>query len=102
PTVDADGLVDKAGFDLTDPYGVPDTIERRRPRAPRFNGARRFESAQDALAAGPLFFSQVMPALGSAGRRETAPERPALSERGLLTRLHDGEWALKEQPAKKG
>src|SRR5262252_8359855 len=95
PTVDADGLVDKAGFDLTAPYGVPDTIERRRPRAPRFNGQKRFGNAKDALASGPMFFAQLMAALGSKDGREVALELHALAEQGLVTRLRDGEWALK-------
>jgi 2,5-furandicarboxylate decarboxylase 1 len=97
PTRDAQGLVDKAGFDLTAPYGAPDTIETRRPRAPRFNGERRYDSARDALRSGPMFFSQIMEALGSKDGREVALELHALHEQGVLTRLPDGEWALKDQ-----
>ena len=99
PTRDAQGLVDKAGFDLTAPYGVPDTVETRRPRAPRFNGERRYDSARDALRSGPMFFSQIMEALGSKDGREVALELHALHEQGVLTRLRDGEWALKDQQA---
>ncbi|MGA7486846.1 MAG: UbiD family decarboxylase domain-containing protein, partial [Xanthobacteraceae bacterium] len=97
PTRDANGLVDKVGFDLTAPYGIPDTIETRRPRAPRFNGRKHCETAREALASGPLFFSQIMEALGSRDGREVALELHGLHEQGLLTRLADGEWALKEQ-----
>jgi 2,5-furandicarboxylate decarboxylase 1 len=96
PCTDANGLVDKAGFDLTAPYGVPDTIETRRPRAPRFNGHKRFGSASEALRSGPMFFSQVMEALGSSDGREVALELNTLYEQGILTRLRDGEWALKD------
>jgi UbiD family decarboxylase len=96
PTVDKDGLTDKAGFDLTAPYGVPDTIETRRPRAPRFSGAKRFDSARAALASGPMYFSQLMDALGSTDGREIALELHALHEQGVLKRLRDGEWALKD------
>jgi 3-polyprenyl-4-hydroxybenzoate decarboxylase len=97
PTTDANGLVDKAGFDLTAPYGIPDTIERRRPRAPHFNGQKRFGNAKDALASGPMFFAQLMEALGSKDGREVALELHALHEQGLVTRLRDGEWALKDR-----
>src|SRR5215475_2042327 len=97
PVADEKGLVDKAGFDLTAPYGVPDTIERRRPQAPRFNGEGRFETAREALASGPMFFSQIMEALGSKDGREVALELHAIHEQGLLTRLADGEWALKDK-----
>jgi hypothetical protein len=96
PVADEKGLVDKAGFDLTAPYGVPDTIERRRPQAPRFNGEGRFASAEEALRSGPMFFSQIMEALGSKDGREIALELHALHEQGVLTRLRDGEWALKK------
>ena len=96
PSADEKGSMDKAGFDLTAAYGVPDTIETRRPRAPRFNGLRRFSSAKDALASGPMFFHQIMDALGSKDGREVALELHALHEQGVLTRLRDGEWALKE------
>ena len=96
PSADENGMVDKAGFDLTARYGVPDTIETRRPRAPRFNGQRRCDSAREALRSGPMYFYQVMEALGSTDGREVALELNALQEQGLLTRLRDGEWALKE------
>jgi hypothetical protein len=96
PSADAKGSMDKAGFDLTARYDIPDTIETRRPRAPRFNGQRRFSSAKDALASGPMFFHQIMEALGSTDGREVALELHALHERGVLRRLRDGEWALKE------
>jgi hypothetical protein len=97
PTRDADGLIDKVGFDLTAAYGIPDTIETRRPRAPRFAGHKRCDSAREALKSGPLFFSQLMAALGSSDGREVALELHALHEQGLLTRLADGEWALKDK-----
>ena len=98
PSTDEKGLVDKAGYDLTAPYGVPDTIETRRPRAPRFDGPKRFGNVRDALASGPMFFAQIMQALGSSDGREVALELHALHEQGILTRLRDGEWALKDQP----
>ncbi len=95
PTMDEKGLTDKAGFDLTAPYGVPETVETRRPRAPRFNGQKRYDDVRAALAAGPMFFSQIMEALGSRDGREIALALHALHEQGVLTRLRDGEWALK-------
>jgi UbiD family decarboxylase len=96
PSTDENGLVDKAGFDLTAPYGVPDTIERRRPRAPRFNGEARHKSVRDALASGPLYFAQIMQALGSSDGREVALELATLAEQGMITRSRDGEWSLKQ------
>ena len=91
------GWSTRSGFDLTALYGIPDTIETRRPRAPRFNGARRYESASEALKSGPMFFYQIMEALGSKDGREVALELHALHEQGTVTRLRDGEWALKDK-----
>ena len=86
PSPDENGTVDKAGFDLTAPYGVPDTIETRRPRAPRFDAQRRCESAGEALRSGPMYFYQIMEALGSKDGREVALQLNALQEQGLETR----------------
>jgi UbiD family decarboxylase len=97
PTRDENGLVDKAGFDLTAPYGIPDTIETRRPRAPRFKAQRRHNNTIEALKSGPMFFYQIMEALGSTDGREVALELHALHEQGTVTRLRDGEWALKDK-----
>ena len=97
PDPDENGLVDKAGFDLTAPYGIPDTIETRRPRAPRFKAQRRHDNASEALKSGPMFFYQIMEALGSTDGREVALELHALHEQGTVTRLRDGEWALKDK-----
>ena len=46
PSGDDNGLVDKVGFDLTAPYGIPDTIETRwlRARASTGNGAARVQA----------------------------------------------------------
>ena len=38
-----------------------------------------------------------MEALGSKDGREVALELHALHEQGLVTRLRDGEWALKDK-----
>jgi hypothetical protein len=41
-----------------------------------------------------------MDALGSEDGRKVALELHALHEQGLVTRLRDGEWALKEKQDK--
>jgi 2,5-furandicarboxylate decarboxylase 1 len=100
PTAGEVGDVAKLGFDLTAPYGVAETIERRRAFAPRFpaeGGTARFASVREALHAGPMFFMQLMTALGSTDGREIALELDALSEAGVLRRMPDGEWALDEK-----
>lgn len=97
PTAGDYGNISKIGFDLTAPYGRPETIENRRAFAPRFAAAKagkRLGSVREALAAGPLFFMELMDALGSTDGREIALELDALREEGILCRLRDGEWAL--------
>jgi UbiD family decarboxylase len=96
PTMDEQRTIGKIGFDATEPYGVPQTIERRRARPPHIVRARRFASVREALASGPMFFMQLMEVLGSDDGRELALELAALREEGVLTRLGDGEWTLKE------
>jgi UbiD family decarboxylase len=104
PTTGDHGNIAKVGFDLTAPYGRPETIESRRALAPRFAAAsaeRRFGSVREALAAGPLFFMELIVALGSTDGREIALELEALNQEGVLCRLRDGEWALQESADKK-
>ena len=84
----------KLGFDLTAPYGRPDTLETRRPRAPQFKSAARFRTVQDALQAGPLYFMQIMEALGSRDGREVALVIEDLRSREKLERDSDGRYCL--------
>jgi 2,5-furandicarboxylate decarboxylase 1 len=50
---------------------------------------------RDALAAGPLYFMQIMEALGSKDGREVALQLDALAEEGRVGRTANGEWTLK-------
>jgi UbiD family decarboxylase len=99
PTADENGQVTKAGFDLTAPVGQPDTIEFRRAYAPASaRTAPTFTSVVEALNAGPKHFAEILAAIGSMDGREIALELDLLRERGVLTRLPNGEWALTDQP----
>lgn len=104
PMIDSDGTMVKAGFDLTAPYGQPDTVERRLAIAPRFGGQpATARSVEQALQSGPRFFMEIMQALGSKDGREVALELERLREAGTVVRLAtNGEWALKSwAPEKK-
>lgn len=91
------GLIAKAGFDCTAPYDQPDTIERRRALAPKVaGGTLRNQSVAEALQGRAMHFGELVTALGSVDGREIALEIDTLRERGVLTRLSNGEWALKE------
>jgi len=97
PIADENRMITKAGFDLTAPVGQPDTIDYRRAYAPAAGKeAPRFNSVVNALESGPKYFGQLIAAMGSTDGREIALELDVLRERGVLTRLPNGEWALKD------
>jgi UbiD family decarboxylase len=95
PTMNEERTIAKVGFDCTAEYGRRDTIELRRPRAPKIGRVQRQGSVREALAVKPLHFGELMDALGSDDGREIALEVNQMYERGEVTRLTDGEWALK-------
>jgi UbiD family decarboxylase len=97
PMMEKGDVMTKAGFDLTVPVSSPDRIENRIAQAPRFEGAGRFKNVCEALESEPMYFAQLMQALGSRDGREVAVELDRLREDGTLKRLENGEWALKRQ-----
>lgn len=95
PTAAEGGMIAKIGFDATAPYGRADTIEHRRPSPPAAGaGTPRCASVEEALREGPLYFLQIMQALGSDDGREIAVELERLQQGGAVSRLADGEWTL--------
>jgi UbiD family decarboxylase len=98
PMADKDGLIAKAGFDCTAPHGQPDTIEHRRAFAPKASrGTLSNRNIAEALQTKPMHFGELATALGSADGREIALELDKLREQDLVTRLANGEWALKDK-----
>ena len=97
PMADSDGMVAKMGFDLTSPYGRPDGIEERRPRAATLRPARRWPSVRAALGDGPKLFAALMEGLGSEDGREIALALDDLREEGVLARDQDGAWMLQSK-----
>jgi 2,5-furandicarboxylate decarboxylase 1 len=97
PTADNDRLVSKIGFDATAPHGLPDTLVNRRPLPPRLTPAPRFQTVRQALESGPMYFMQIMEALGSDDGREIALELDILREEGILARNDEGQWLLEKR-----
>jgi len=96
PLADRNGLMAKAGFDLTAPFDQPDSIEYRRAYAPRGGTPTlRCKSVLQALESNAMHFGELLAAVGSTDGREIAVELDILRERGVLTRLPNGEWGLK-------
>ncbi len=101
PTASKDGTVAKIGFDLTMLPEQREDFEFRRAGGFTVSTApARYQTVRQALEAGPLFFSQLMAAVGSKDGREIAVALDALRAEGILTRLKHGEWTLKESDKK--
>jgi 2,5-furandicarboxylate decarboxylase 1 len=90
-----DRLTTKAGFDLTGPFarsGV-ETLVARAPKIER--SSPRYQTVEQALAARPMHFTELMATLGSNDGREIVLALDALREEGKLARGENGEWSLK-------
>jgi 2,5-furandicarboxylate decarboxylase 1 len=84
----------KAGFDCTRPFGRGGEIPLTRSAAGDFGGAARLGSVAEALAGGPMFYGELVVALGSDDGREIAAALDALRHQGRLARDRDGRYAL--------
>ena len=90
------GQIAKIGFDVTMRRGRASPIEDRRPNPPRVQRAQSHASVRAALADRPMYFAELMQALGSGDGRELVVQLDALREQGVLRRLENGEWALND------
>ena len=86
----------KAGFDCTRPFGRAAEIRFVRCAAKTFDGQPRFQTVEQALENGPMFFSHLVEAVGSDDGREVACALDALRHDGRLGRDCDGRYHLTE------
>ncbi|MBI2360359.1 MAG: UbiD family decarboxylase [Deltaproteobacteria bacterium] len=94
PSLEGRRIGAKAGFDCTVPFGRKETVATKVAVAPVFGGPRRFQTVREAVAAGPIYFVDVMRGLGSNDGREIALELDALRQEGILCRTSDGQYFL--------
>ncbi len=99
PTMFGETKATKLGFDATAPYGHESQVDYWRPKAPHLTAAPRYQTVRQALEAQPLFFTQLMEAVGSRDGREVSMELNRLREEGTLDRLANGEWTVKKAGA---
>jgi len=92
PSLGADRLGSKVGFDLTWPFGTGGAFDRQVPAPPTHDGPR-FDSVEAALVAGPRSFVELMDAVGSRDGREIVRLLEGLRSRGL-TRDEEGRYGL--------
>src|SRR5262249_1587989 len=72
----------KAGFDCTKPFGRDGEIPMTRSAAKVFAGPARFQTVEQALASAPMFYADIVEAIGSDDGREIASGRDGLGEAG--------------------
>ncbi len=84
----------KAGFDCTRPLGRGGDIVYTRCAAKVFDAAARFQTVEQALEAGPMFYAHLVEAVGSKDGREVAAALDELRQQGRLGRDRDGRYHL--------
>jgi len=94
PSLEGKQLGAKAGFDCTRPFGLKDAITTRIPSAKKFGGAAKFKTVEQALAAGPQYFTHLMESIGSRDGRELTLALHELRARGTLGRDAEGRYHL--------
>ena len=93
----------KAGFDATKPFGRGGEIPLTRCAAKVFDRPARFQTVEDGLGAGPMFYADIVEGVGSDDGREVACALDALRQAGRLGRDRDGRYHLGEfQPGVTG
>src|SRR5579864_1122191 len=86
----------KLGFDCTIPFGKANSLEFSVPTPPVAKKGAQRKSVEEALAAGPASFLELMAALGSKDGREIVRALDALYAAKNLGRLDDGRYVLKK------
>lgn len=86
----------KSGFDCTRPFGRDGQIPFTRCAARTFDGTARYQNVEQALAAAPMFYADIVEAVGSDDGREVACALDELRAAGKLGRDRDGRYYLTE------
>ncbi len=90
----------KTGFDCTRPLGRDGEIPLTRSAAKVFKGPARFQTIEQALSSAPMFYTDLVEAIGSDDGREIACGLDELRQNGKLGRDRDGRYHL--SPSKPG
>jgi len=99
PSVDRGPFGVKAGFDLTLPMHRRHELMMTVATAPVIEGSARYQTVSQALEeSGPLFFAEVLIALGSRDGREVAVQLDELRAQGKLMRDADGRYLIGSAP----
>jgi 2,5-furandicarboxylate decarboxylase 1 len=94
PSLDERALGAKAGFDCTASLARKGSVTNKAAKAPAFGDSHRFHSVGEAVAAGPIYFMDILRGVGSNDGREIALELDALRQEGVLCRNRNGQYCL--------
>ncbi len=86
----------KSGFDCTKPFGREGQIPLTRSAAKVFKGPARYQTVEQALGAGPMFYADIVESIGSQDGREVACALDELRHVGRLGRDRDGRYYLSQ------
>jgi len=86
----------KSGFDCTKPFGRDGQIPLTRSAAKVFKGPARYQTVEQALASGAMFYADIVESLGSRDGREVACAIDELRQGGRLGRDRDGRYYLSQ------
>jgi 2,5-furandicarboxylate decarboxylase 1 len=101
PSLQGKRLGTKLGFDCTVPFGPPQKVTDKAPRAPVLERQPpRFQSVRAALEGGPKYLIELMSLLGSSDGRELMLSIDDLRNEGVLGRNKEGQYLL--CPSEKG
>ncbi len=84
----------KSGFDCTKPFGREGQVPMMRCAAKTFKGPARYQTVEQALGSGPMFYADIVESLGSEDGREVAAAIDELRQAGRLSRDRDGRYYL--------
>ena len=99
PSVEGGPFGTKAGFDLTLPLQRRHELMMTVATAPTIEGPVRYKTVNQALEKdAPLYFSELMTALGSRDGREITVQLDELRAKGRLMRDCDGRYLIGEAP----
>jgi UbiD family decarboxylase len=94
PSLDGRRTGAKAGFNCTRPPGREGQLPWTRCAAKVFKERARYQTVEQVLAAGPMFYAQIVESLGSDDGREVACALDGLRQAGRLGRDRDGRYHL--------
>jgi UbiD family decarboxylase len=95
PSLDGGNMGAKAGFDLTLPYGKSHQVTMKPASAPVIEGPARYQTVRQALeGTGPLYYADIMAAIGTRDGREVAAQLDDIRAEGKLARNANGQYLI--------